>query len=73
MPDRAKGTRLPSIPGVVPGQGDRPTGCQFNPRCPFALPRCAEYDPEFRRFGGTVVACHRAEELNLGPDTGDAS
>ena len=33
LPDRATGDRLPAIPGVVPGQGDRPDGCLFNPRC----------------------------------------
>src|SRR5688500_11306533 len=26
LPDRATGTRLPAIRGVVPGQGDRPSG-----------------------------------------------
>ena len=36
LPDRATGNRLPAIRGVVPGQGDRPTGCLFNPRCGFA-------------------------------------
>lgn len=26
--------RLASLPGVVPGKYDRPTGCLLNPRCP---------------------------------------
>ena len=42
LPERATGDRLPAIPGVVPGQGDRPTGCLFNPRCRFRRPTCAE-------------------------------
>ncbi|MGE0847068.1 MAG: ABC transporter ATP-binding protein [Flavobacteriaceae bacterium] len=33
LPERASERHLPSIPGVVPGQGDRPPGCLFAPRC----------------------------------------
>jgi dipeptide transport system ATP-binding protein len=33
LPERAVGRILPSIPGVVPGQFDRPSGCLFSPRC----------------------------------------
>ena len=41
LPERATvGGRLPSIPGVVPGQHDRPTGCLFSPRCSFATDLC---------------------------------
>lgn len=40
LPERAVGRRLPSIPGVVPGQYDRPTGCLFSPRCTFATEAC---------------------------------
>ena len=43
LPERAtRHGRLPSIPGVVPGQGDRPPGCQFEPRCRYATERCRE-------------------------------
>ena len=45
LPDRAKGNRLPAIPGVVPGQGDRPDGCLFNPRCGFATDMCRKVVP----------------------------
>ena len=42
LPDRApRQGKLPSIPGVVPGQNDRPSGCLFSPRCRFATERCA--------------------------------
>ncbi|MBG6081052.1 dipeptide transport system ATP-binding protein [Rubrivivax gelatinosus] len=42
LPERAAaGQRLAAIPGVVPGQFDRPEGCLFAPRCPHAQPRCA--------------------------------
>jgi dipeptide transport system ATP-binding protein len=41
LPERALGKRrLPTIPGVVPGIGDRPRGCLFNPRCQFAQDKC---------------------------------
>jgi dipeptide transport system ATP-binding protein len=41
LPERAHGRRrLPTIPGVVPGIGDRPPGCLFNPRCPRAQADC---------------------------------
>ena len=33
LPERATARRLPTIPGVVPGAGDRPSGCLFHPRC----------------------------------------
>ena len=32
---------LAAIPGVVPGQFDRPEGCQFSPRCAHVQPACA--------------------------------
>ncbi len=40
LPERAVERRLPSIPGVVPGQFDRPTGCLFAPRCSMVQPDC---------------------------------
>lgn len=40
LPERATGRKLPSIPGVVPGQYDRPTGCLFSPRCHLARTEC---------------------------------
>jgi dipeptide transport system ATP-binding protein len=46
LPERATGKRLPSIPGVVPGQFDRPAGCLFNPRCRFATDRCRQVSRE---------------------------
>ncbi|HET6520586.1 MAG TPA: ABC transporter ATP-binding protein [Geminicoccaceae bacterium] len=46
LPERATGRRLPTIPGVVPGQGDRPTGCLFHPRCAFATEHSATVEPK---------------------------
>ena len=46
LPERAQGRHLNAIRGVVPGQFDRPTGCLFNPRCPFATDLCRAQEPE---------------------------
>jgi len=54
LPERAVGGRLPSIPGVVPGQLDRPRGCLFHPRCAHAQALCSQREPDF--LDG--VRCH---------------
>jgi len=45
LPERATTRHLPTIPGVVPGQFDRPSGCLFSPRCPHADERCRREQP----------------------------
>ncbi|CAO3437120.1 ABC transporter ATP-binding protein [Azospirillum doebereinerae] len=46
LPERALGKRrLPTIPGMVPGIADRPSGCLFSPRCRFATDRCRAERP----------------------------
>ncbi|WP_226782460.1 ABC transporter ATP-binding protein [Oceaniglobus trochenteri] len=45
LPERATERMLPTIPGVVPGQFDRPQGCLFSPRCKFADDRCRSTPP----------------------------
>ena len=46
LPERATEKRLPTIPGVVPGQFDRPDGCLFSPRCQFADENCRTTPPQ---------------------------
>ena len=46
LPERATSRTLPSIPGVVPGQFDRPSGCLFAPRCSHATGQCHTTPPE---------------------------
>jgi len=59
LPERSPGAaRLPTIPGMVPGLVDRPSGCQFHPRCRFADRRCRVETPELRRLEGAWVRCH---------------
>ncbi|QCO54969.1 ABC transporter ATP-binding protein [Pseudorhodobacter turbinis] len=45
LPERATSKLLPTIPGVVPGQFDRPKGCLFSPRCALADDRCRSTPP----------------------------
>jgi dipeptide transport system ATP-binding protein len=45
LPERATARLLPTIPGVVPGQFDRPAGCLFSPRCKFADAKCKTTPP----------------------------
>ncbi len=45
LPERATAKLLPSIPGVVPGQFDRPSGCLFAPRCAYATELCQKTEP----------------------------
>ncbi len=47
LPERSHGERLKSIAGVVPGQGDFPEGCLFNPRCTLASDLCRVTAPSF--------------------------
>ena len=59
LPERGIGRkRLPTIPGVVPGQYDRPGGCLFNPRCRFATDRCRSEQPGLVEVRGDAVRCH---------------
>ena len=52
LPERATSRVLPSIPGVVPGQFDRPNGCLFAPRCSYAIAGCHVAPP--RRAGAEL-------------------
>ena len=58
LPERAKGGRLPSIPGVVPGQLDRPQGCLFHPRCRYADLRCTSEPPTPASKALGAALCH---------------
>jgi dipeptide transport system ATP-binding protein len=58
LPERANDKRLNTIPGVVPGIADRPTGCVFNPRCGFVQERCRVERPALEAKLGARVRCH---------------
>jgi dipeptide transport system ATP-binding protein len=59
LPERSLDKRrLATIPGMVPGIADRPTGCVFNPRCTFATDRCRAEPPALVGSSGTLARCH---------------
>jgi len=58
LPERAESKLLPTIPGIVPGAGDRPGGCLFHPRCRFAKAPCRETEPSFSEVATGRTRCH---------------
>ena len=54
----AKRRRLAAIPGVVPGQFNRPTGCLFSPRCAFAFELCRARAPGHASAELGQALCH---------------
>ncbi|MEE4194238.1 MAG: ABC transporter ATP-binding protein [Anaerolineae bacterium] len=60
------GTRrgeLDPIKGMVPSPFRRPTGCQFNPRCPSVMDRCRVIDPGVTELADNhTVRCLLYEE-----------
>ncbi|MBL4733197.1 MAG: ATP-binding cassette domain-containing protein [Rhizobiaceae bacterium] len=58
LPERATGKHLASIPGVVPGQFDRPSGCLFSPRCNYATDLCMTTEPHNAANDAGQALCH---------------
>ena len=53
--------RLASIPGMMPGLRDIPSGCRFHPRCALGDDECIEHEPRLRQLNEQHwVACHKA-------------
>ena len=58
IPEHSKGAeRLATLPGVVPGQYDRPIGCLLSPRCPYANDKCRNEHPQLVETGTSHVRC----------------
>ena len=51
----------------LPSPANPPSGCVFRTRCPWARPDCAREVPDWRRLGGSYVACHHAEAIDSTP------
>jgi dipeptide transport system ATP-binding protein len=59
MPERSDGSsRLATIPGMVPGLYDRPSGCLFAPRCSYANDLCRAKRPLLLGESSNMVRCH---------------
>ncbi len=59
---------LYAIEGFVPSLADLPTGCRFRPRCPSAMPACAEQEPSPLAIApGHTAACWLVEPGPVGP------
>jgi len=56
---------LTTIPGEPPNLLNPPTGCRFHPRCPNAIERCRQVQPQFEDVGKDhLVACWNPVEVN---------
>jgi len=66
--DRDPDANRQILKGQIPDPANPPDGCRFHTRCPFAIDTCRTVVPEPGEVPGTNtwVACHRAEELDLG-------
>lgn len=53
------------LTGELPSPIDPPSGCAFNPRCPYADNRCRSELPRLEPSRGHLVACHAVAEERL--------
>jgi peptide/nickel transport system ATP-binding protein len=59
LPSLEQKGQFRGIPGLPPSLLERPTGCSFHPRGPYAMPRCSVQDPLLQQVGpDRWVACH---------------
>ncbi len=49
--------KLRAIEGSPPDMTQLPSGCRFHPRCPFAISRCAEEEPELLQVRDQLSRC----------------
>ncbi len=53
---------LRAIEGSPPDMTSLPAGCKFHPRCPFAVPRCAEQEPDLLPVREQLARCWVTQE-----------
>ncbi|WP_293762809.1 peptide ABC transporter ATP-binding protein [uncultured Aquitalea sp.] len=53
------------IQGELPSPLNPPSGCAFHKRCPHATERCKSEVPQLRELEQRMIACHRAEDINV--------
>ena len=77
--DAAERRPLVPIQGNPPLLVDQPPGCPFQPRCPVAVPECADREPELAMVPGAALgghaghaaACIRAGQIQDGKIDGE--
>lgn len=57
-PDPDKVHNRIALPAEVPSLLDRPSGCEFHTRCPFARDKCSTDAPSPLRIGASLFTCH---------------
>ena len=64
LPDPSKRKELQVIQGEIPSNVNIPSGCKFNPRCPFAKDICKTTEPETKEVKlNHFVKCHFGGEF----------
>jgi oligopeptide/dipeptide ABC transporter ATP-binding protein len=64
-PEHEKHRRRMLLSGDPPSPLDPPAGCAFHPRCPFAIPVCAQQRPDLtEQRPGHQAACIRINEID---------
>ena len=59
MIEKQNGREIIRLQGEMPSPANPPSGCHFHPRCPQAMPQCAQRYPEKSTFdAGQVAYCH---------------
>jgi peptide/nickel transport system ATP-binding protein len=61
---------LVGIPGSPPDLAEPMSGCRFQPRCPVAMPVCAEVEPELYAVESSEVRCLLYTDVNGLGETG---
>ncbi|CDX51387.1 oligopeptide transporter subunit; ATP-binding component of ABC superfamily [Mesorhizobium plurifarium] len=69
-PDPDKVHNRIALPAEVPSLLDRPSGCEFHTRCPFAQDICRTQAPAPSAVGSSRLTCHFP--LNAGPSAVEA-
>ncbi|WP_296188412.1 ABC transporter ATP-binding protein [Pseudomonas sp. UBA1879] len=58
IPEHSMGaSRLSTLPGIVPGRYDRPSGCLLSPRCPYVQEKCRQQRPALDPKTNSLARC----------------
>ena len=64
MPEAQRRLKRTVLKGETPNPIDLPPGCRFHPRCPVAIPRCSQIEPNLEDLGDD----HQAACLLVGDE-----